>query len=413
MRTLGLWGAVLLALAPGTSARGGGLAEEQATGPAAQDREDVESAPVPGGLLVASRGSDKVLLYDRSGASQGVFASDPLLVKPVGVTYGPDGNVYVAVGDSNRVMKFDGKTGGSLGVFTSGVTIESPRNVNFGPDGAFYVADGFLSQILKFDGKTGDFERIFIQDPSLNGPTSFTFGPGGDVFVVSVLTNRVLRFDGETGALMGPFATTALAQPHDVSFGPDGNLYVTNSGSGIVQRFRGDTGEYIGPFVNDPALHQPLGMAWGLDGNLYVANQGGNEVRRYAGSTGAGLGVLVAPGAGGLAMPAFFVFVPPAKLTLSVKPDPAPDTLRLAVSGARPGAKVLLVQGSSGGSATFRDCPKLRLPIKGASIADTRIADESGNTVAVLAGTAGTKLSLVAIDAARCLATKPVIATVP
>jgi streptogramin lyase len=371
------------------------------------------AAAFAGGLLVASRGSDKVLRYDRSGAPKGVFASDPALVKPVGTTFGPDGNVYVAVGDTNRVMRFDGKTGRSLGIFTRGASIESPRNVNFGPDGAFYVADGFLNQVLRFDGRTGSFDRVFIRDPALNGPTSFTFGPDGDVYVASVLTNSVLRFDGGTGALRGPFATTALTQPHDVSFGPDGNLYVTNSGSGIVQRFRGDTGAYLGAFVTDSALRQPLGMAWGLDGNLYVANQGGNEVRRYDGSTGASLGALVTAGAGGLSAPSFLVFLPAPKLALAATVDAERGTILLKVSGARPGGRVLVAHGTAGGSATLRECPRLRLAIGSPSIDQTRFADESGNTLAALESRTGARVSFVAIDAGRCVATKPVPITVP
>ena len=390
----------MVALSTGALAYGDSLAADAA-------------AAFAGGLLVASRGSDKVLRYDRSGAPKGVFASDPALVKPVGITFGPDGNVYVAVGDTDRVMRFDGRSGHSLGVFTHGASLASPRNVNFGPDGAFYVADGFLNQVLRFDGRTGAFDRVFIQDPALNGPTSFTFGPDGDVYVASVLTNSVLRFDGATGALRGPFATTALVQPHDVSFGPDGNLYVTNSGSGIVQRFRGDTGEYLGAFVTDGALRQPLGMAWGLDGNLYVANQGGNEVRRYDGVTGASRGGLVSPGAGGLSGPAFLAFLPAPKLSLTATTDAARGTILLKVSGARAGGRILVAHGTAGGSATLHACPRLRLAVGSPAIDQTRFADESGNSLAAVAGRRGARVSFVAIDTGRCVATKPVAVTLP
>jgi streptogramin lyase len=369
--------------------------------------------PLPVGVLVGSRGTDKVLRYDGSGASQGVFAADPLLVKPVGITYGPDGNVYVAAGDTDHVVRFNGTTGAAMGVFTHGATIQSPRNVNFGPDGAFYVADGFLNQVIRFDGGTGDLDRIFISDPALQGPTSFTFGPDGQVYVVSVLSNRVLKFDGSTGALIGTFASTGLDQPHDVSFGPDGNLYVTNSGNTVIQRFHADTGAPMGPFVSDPGLINPLGMAWGPDGNLYVVNRGADGVRRYDGVTGARLPDFIAPGAGGLVSPAFLVFVPPAALSLQAVSDVARTWAAVVVSGARPGAKVVLVRGTPGGSGTLADCPALALPLDTPTVSAVRMADESGSGVVSVQGTSGSSQSFVAVDTSRCLATAVTTVTVP
>ncbi|MGZ6134916.1 MAG: virginiamycin B lyase family protein [Myxococcaceae bacterium] len=364
--------------------------------------------PLPVGVLVGSRGSDKVLRYDGAGASTGVFASDAALVRPVGITFGPDGNVYVAAGDTDHVLRFDPATGAPMGVFTSGAAFQSPRNVNFGPDGAFYLADGILNQILRFDGATGKFDRVFITDPTLSGPTSFTFGPDGNVYVVSVFTNRVLQFDGTTGALIGPFATAGLNQPHDVSFGPDGNLYVTNSGSTVIQRFRSNDGAPMGPFVNDSGLSSPLGMAWGPDGNLYVANQGGSDVRRYDGVSGARLASLVAPGAGGLNGPSFLAFLPPAQFSLALVHGPADAWTALVVSGARPGARVLLVGGTAGGSGTIAACPSLTLALGSPAVVAARTADESGAAVLSAQGRSG---SFLAVDPVRCVAST--IASVP
>jgi WD40 repeat protein len=369
--------------------------------------------PLSAGLLVASRGSDQVLRYAGAGTPQGVFASSSDLVRPVGITFGPDGNLYVAAGDTDRVLRFNGSTGAPMGVFTDGGLIQSPRNVNFGPDGAFYVADGVLNQVIRFDGTTGAFDRIFIHDPALDGPTSFTFGPDGQVYVVSVLTNRVLKFDGTSGALIGPFATQGLVQPHDVSFGPDGNLYVSNSGSTLVQRFRGDTGEFLDTFLNDSGLVNPLGMAWGPDGNLYLANQGANEIRRYDGLSGARLPNFVAAGAGGLSAPAFLAFLPPATLSLQPVTDVAQTWVSMVVSGARPGARLLLVSGSDGGTSTLADCPELVLPLGAATVENTRTADESGSAVVSVSGAAGSEHTFLAVDAARCQAAGPTTVTVP
>ena len=361
---------------------------------------DAALPPPPLGVdvVVASRLTGTVLRYDGSGAPAGVFCRDPLLVNPVGVTFGPDGNLYVAAGDTDRVLRFDGKTGASMGVFTSGGGFVSPRNVNFGPDGSFYVADGVQNKILRF-APSGQFTDVFIQGPPINGPTSFTFGPDGNVYVVSVLTSKILKFDGQTGALAGEFVTSNLSEPHDLAFGPDGNLYVSNAENHLIQRFRGDTGAFINTFANDPLLVTPLGLTWGPDGNLYVANQGHNDVRRYDGRTGALIDAFIAMGSQSVTMPSFLAFFPAASLTLGVG-----RTGALVVQGAQPGGKILLLRGGAGGTGSVTDCPATSVPLGSPAVDQTRTADESGATV-VQPASGGT---FVAVDVARCAASAAV-----
>jgi sugar lactone lactonase YvrE len=374
----------------------------------------VLAVPAHADLMVASRGGSQVLRYTDAGAPVGVFAAHPDLVRPVGITYGPDGHLYVSVGDTDRVMRFDGATGASLGVFTQGGGFVSPRNLNFGPDGALYVADGTQSRILRFDGATGAFDRVLVEGGALNGPTSFTFGPDGNLYVVSVLSHRVLRYDGTTGAPLGEFVTTGLQLPHDVSFGPDGNLYVTNSQSGLVQRYRASDGTFLDTFVRDAALRQPLGMTWGPDGHLYVANQGGNEVRRYDGTTGGFAGVVVAAGAGGLSMPAFLAFTPAGAVSMAATAVGGQPRVRLVASGARPGARVLVVEGTTAGAGSLAECPGTDLGLGDPQALAGRVADESGNVVVEMQSSSpGSTALFVALDAARCQASAPAPLTLP
>lgn len=349
-------------------------------------------------LAVVSRFSNSVLRFDGSGAPAGIFGTDPLLTDPVGITFGPDGNLYVSVLNTDRVLRFDGKTGASMGLFTAPGAVTSARNVNFGPDGNFYVADGMVDKIYRF-APGGDFIDVFIQDPAINGLLSFTFGPDGNVYVVSVLTGKILKFDGHTGAPAGEFARSNLLVPRDVAFGPDGNLYVVNSGNHQIQRFRGDTGDFIDTFAEDPNLITPFGLTWGPDGNLYVANLGRNEVRRYDGRSGGLIDSFVKMDAGSVTMPSFIAFFPTDALALSVG-----WTGALVVQGAQPGGKVLIVRGAAGGSGSVAACPALALPVGSPVVDQTRSADEAGATVVKPAGGG----SFVAVDAARCAASAPV-----
>ena len=361
--------------------------------------------------LVSSRGSDEVLLYDDAGTFRGVFADGGGLAKPVGLTYGPDGHVYVAKGDSQEVLRYHGATGAFLGAFVNDPGLASPRNLNFGHDGDLYVGDGTLDQVRRYDGASGAFVGVFAQHPLLDGPTSLTFGPDGHLYVVSVLGDRIVRFHGATGAFLGEFASQGLDGPHDLTFGPDGALYVTNAFAPTdkVVRLDGKSGALLGAFVTDTELSFPLGLTFGPDGHLYVANQGKSSLARYDGLTGAPLGPFVPPGSGGLASPAFLAHRRPGVPALAPPTPPlAGSSSVIAARGLRGTGLSLLVVGTQTGSIPLPGCPGAALGIGDPLLLALGFADEGGLFVVrreVPAALSGTSVELQALDLSGCATT--------
>jgi len=358
-------------------------------------------------LLVASRFTDEILRYDgASGAFLGVFASGGGLDNPVGLTFGPDGDLYVASGDTSQVLRYDGTSGAFLGVFAEGGGLNGARQVNFGPDGDLYVGSGAGNAVLRYDGTTGAFVGVFASGGNLQGPTSFTFGPDGDLYVGSVNNDRIKRYDGTTGTYLGNFVSTNLDGPHDLAFGPDGALYVSNAFLPRIQRFDGTTGAFLGTFILDGALTFALGLCWDEEGRLLVVNQGGNEVRRYDGVTGAYLDSLVTPGSGGVSAPLFAAFEPRPGLALALSPGLAGVDNLCVVTGAHPGSALLLGLGTRLLLERLPACtPPLGLP--GPLLRVPRVADESGRAfvhVPLPASLAGRRVFLRAVEPARCTA---------
>src|SRR5207244_399400 len=135
---------------------------------------------------------------------------------PHGLAFGPDGNLYVGDRNTNSVMRYSGTTGAPLPASgLSGATFVAPNSgglnittgVTFGPDGNLYVDSFNSNSVLRYNGRTGAFLGTFASAPALSGPQGLTFGPDGNLYVASFNMSTVVRFDGQTGAFRDVFAS--------------------------------------------------------------------------------------------------------------------------------------------------------------------------------------------------------------
>lgn len=276
-----------------------------------------------GDLLVSSFNSDQVLRYDQqTGNFIKVFAHGPVTPEPGdlcfncfgGLTYGPDGNLYVVSQSTHNVMRFDGTTGAFIDTFipaeSGGLLL--PSFLIFGPDGKLYVSS-FTDQVLRYDGQTGDFLDVFAEGNGLDASFGMAFGPDDNVYVVSGRSDQVLRYHGTTGTFIDVFAAhTSLLFPADLTFGPDDNLYVPGAGSSNVVRFDGQSGDFIDSFVASVSngLSSVTSLEFGPDNKLYVLDFFANQVLRYDSHTGAFIDDFIPAGSGGLNGAVALTFVP-------------------------------------------------------------------------------------------------------
>src|SRR5690348_3046407 len=106
---------------------------------------------------------------------------------------------YLAVGNYSYggVLRFDQSTGAPLGTFSPSV-VGAPTGLTFGPDGNLYVSDFGGSDVVRFDGVTGAFMGDFVSPRSggLVRPEGLAFGPDGSLYVANVTAGpAVLRYD--------------------------------------------------------------------------------------------------------------------------------------------------------------------------------------------------------------------------
>jgi uncharacterized protein (TIGR03118 family) len=157
----------------------------------------------------------------------------------VGLVFGPDGNLYVNSHLTNSVLRFNGVTGepmpaasqnGADFVPAGSGGLAQPSGLTFGPDGNLYVGahdpsaghgavlryNGTTGAPLPAQGQTGAF-FVPIDSGGIRNPTALAFGPDGNLYVDSRAGSRVLRYDGKTGA---PLPASGQA---DATFVPQGS----------------------------------------------------------------------------------------------------------------------------------------------------------------------------------------------
>jgi hypothetical protein len=173
-----------------------------------------------GNLYVASFETATILRYN---GSTGAFLDEFVpfggggLSGPIGLIFGPDSNLYVNNANAAAVMRYDGTTGAPLpgqgltdAFFTapgSGGLSSPNMGLTFGPDGNLYVGGFGSNNVLRYDGSTGAFLNEFVSAGSggLGQTRSAFFGPDGNFYVASRANSSVLRYDGSTGAFLSAF----------------------------------------------------------------------------------------------------------------------------------------------------------------------------------------------------------------
>lgn len=251
-------------------------------------------------LLVSSRFGDNVLRYDGdSGEFKSIFASGHGLDNPNGIAFGPDGDLYVGLGDVGRVMVFSGQTGDYLRDFVSPATpggLAGCRAIAFLPNGDLLVDAGPNNQVLRYAAGSGAFLGVFAT--GVIGPVGLTVAPNGEVYVGAAIANTVYVYDAN-GSLKRSFHSPAgQSNATGVLIAPDGRLLLAESVSNAVLALDPNTG--AGATFATGGLDIPIGMTFHPNGDLLVGSFNTNKVLRFDSHTGALIGDFVASGAGGL-----------------------------------------------------------------------------------------------------------------
>ncbi|MEX2175896.1 MAG: hypothetical protein WD872_16160 [Pirellulaceae bacterium] len=258
-------------------------------------------------LVVSDWGHNQVKQYlpDANVADQ----STSVGLGPLGIAIVPDGHRFI-ISQNGTLWRFN-----QFGVLVNTIAtgLGDTRNLAVGPDGHIYVAVHNTNRILRFNGTTFAPMGAFISS-GLNGPVGLNFGPDGHLYVTETNfsnAGRLLKFNGVTGAPLGQFGSLNLRWASSPVWDAAGNIYLTERVGNTLLKLDGTTGALLQTLASSGILNGPEYLALGPDGNLYVAAIFHNSVQKYDPNTGAFLGYAIAPSAG-LNLPHGIAFTPSA-----------------------------------------------------------------------------------------------------
>jgi sugar lactone lactonase YvrE len=196
--------------------------------------------------------------WERRAASV-VFDTDthPML-RPLGLSIGPDDRVYVAEEGTHRVSVFD-RDGGFITAFgqqgpaaDAGAFFERPHSVAVADDGTIYVVDTWNYQIRAFTPEfdfisrwgqpvTGGFDAQPDPTDGFWGPRDAVVDEDGNVYVADTGNKRIRVYDADGNHIRdigsGGTGTGQLNEPAGLAIHPDGRLYIADTWNRRVSVF--------------------------------------------------------------------------------------------------------------------------------------------------------------------------------
>ena len=214
--------------------------------------------------------------------------------KPVGISCGPSGRVYVADTHYHRVMIYstDGKLLGQFGSYGTGPgQFIYPTDLAVGPDGRLFVSEYGGNDRISIFSAEGEFIRAFgslgPNENQFDRPSGLCIDRKGKVlYVADACNHRIVKYDLD-GKLLGTIGSVGrsvgqLRYPYDVNLLDDGTLLVCEYGNNRVQRFSG-RGKSLGvwgtPGRQVGQLCYPWGAAADSLGQVFSLDSGNDRVQ--------------------------------------------------------------------------------------------------------------------------------------
>ncbi|HMH50707.1 MAG TPA: FG-GAP-like repeat-containing protein [Candidatus Acidoferrum sp.] len=194
---------------------------------------------------------------------------------PVGITAGPDGNLWFTERAGNRIGNIT--PAGVITEFPLPTAGSGPTGIVSGPDGNLWFTERDGNRIGKVTPAGVITE--FTLPTAGSGPFGITTGPDGNLWFTERDGDRV-GYITPAGVITEFTLPTAGSAPTGIVSGPDGNLWFTETGGNRIGRIApdGTIAEFVVPTVGGA----PTDITSGPDGNLWFTESGNSRLGRIA-----------------------------------------------------------------------------------------------------------------------------------
>lgn len=152
-------------------------------------------------LYITDTGNKRVVVYDKQGNFKRQFGSvgngQGQFNEPIGLAFGPDGNVYVADLRNHRVEVVDkqGKYVKEIAVPTWKEAVLSEPYLAFDPQGNLWVSDSGNGAVLRFDSAGTKIATYNTASGlALLNPIGLTFAQDGTLYIADATKNSIIKF---------------------------------------------------------------------------------------------------------------------------------------------------------------------------------------------------------------------------
>lgn len=147
-----------------------------------------------GNLYVASFGSSVIKKFDTNGVFIEDFINSNPLSGPIDIWFSEDySSLFVSNWNTNSVLQYNGTTGNFESTFIS-QGLGNAEGITFGPDGLIYLCDRTNNRVNRYNND-GSFIDIFAIGGGLNTPNSLIFIENKTTSLEEQVYNSVLSFE--------------------------------------------------------------------------------------------------------------------------------------------------------------------------------------------------------------------------
>lgn len=195
---------------------------------------------------------------------------------PTGVASGP-GGIWFTENSKNQIGRVT--TGGIMSEFRAG-THDKPVGVTAGPDGnVWYTATGKGGAIGRIT-PLGSVTEFVTGLTANSAPQDIELGPDGNLWFTETAGNRIGRIT--PSGTITEFSAGITGPPQEITTGPDGSLWFTQAGT-LPAIGRITTSGAVSEFSTGPST-APQGITAGADGNVYFTDNRANVIGRVTSS---------------------------------------------------------------------------------------------------------------------------------